>query len=78
MDSKLIKSHQCSLEKSHALFIEINPDFWSRPSPFLTKTDSYRPTSHKNLQKQNKEDFFFELLYAWLHLINNNFPPPYL
>ena len=26
-DSKFIKSHQCSLERSHAVFIEINPEF---------------------------------------------------
>ena len=30
----------------------------------------------KNLQKQNNEDFFIQLLYAWLHLTNNNFPAP--
>ena len=78
MNSKFTKSHQCSLEKSHAVLTEINPEFWSRPSPFLTKTDSYRSTSHKNLQKQNNEDFFIQLLYAWLHLTNNNIPPPYL
>ena len=75
MDSKFIKSHQCSLERSHAVLTEINPEFWSRPSPFLTKTDSYRSTSHKNLQKQNNEDFFIQLFYAWLHLTNNNTPP---
>ena len=26
MDSKVIKSHQCSLEKSHALLIEFNSE----------------------------------------------------
>ena len=45
---------------------------------FLTKTDSYRSISHKKLQKQNNEDFSIQLLYAWLHLTNNNFPPLYL
>ena len=78
MDSKFTKSHQYSLERSHAVLTEINPEFWSRPSPFLTKTDSYSSTSHKNLQKQNNEDFFIQLFYAWLHLTNNNIPPPYL
>ena len=77
MDSKFIKSHQCSLERSHAVLTEINPEFWSRPSPFLTKTDSYRSISHKKLQKQNNEDFSIQLLYAWLHLTNNNFAPLY-
>ena len=33
-----------------------------------------RTTSYKNLQKQNNEDFFIQLLYAWLHLNNKNFP----
>ena len=33
-----------------------------------------RSTSHKNLQKQKKEDYFIQLLYASLHLTNNNFP----
>ena len=78
MNSKFTKSHQCSLEKSHAVLTEINPEFWSRPSPFFTKIDSYRFTSHKNLQKQNNEDFFIQLLYAWLHHTNNNIPPSYL
>ena len=27
MDSKVIKSLQCSLEKSHAVSIELNPEF---------------------------------------------------
>ena len=33
-------------------------------------------TSHKNLNKQNNEDFFIQLFYAWLHLTNNNIPAP--
>ena len=78
MNSRFTKSHQCSLEKSHAVLTEINPEFWSRPSPFFTKIDSYRFTSHKNLQKQNNEDFFIKLLYAWLHHTNNNIPPSYV
>ena len=51
---------------SCCILTEINPDFWSRPSPLLSKTDSYRSTSHKNLQKQTNEDFFNQLLYSWL------------
>ena len=50
MDSKFIKSNQCSLERSHAVLIEINPEFCSSPRPFSTNTDSYRSTSHKKLQ----------------------------
>ena len=48
MDSEFTKPQQCSMERSHAVLTEINPEFWSRPSPLLTKTDSYRSTSHKN------------------------------
>ena len=33
MDSKVIKCHQCSLERSHAVLIEVNSEFGSRPSP---------------------------------------------
>ena len=58
------------------LLTEINYEL--RPSPFLTKTDPYRSASHKNLQKQNNEDFFIQLLYALVHLSNNNFTPTYL
>ena len=55
------------------LLTEINYEL--RPSPFLTKTDPYRSASHKNLQKQNNEDFFIQLLYAWSHVPNNHFLP---
>ena len=34
----------------------------------------FRPNRHKNLQKQNNEDFFIQLLNAWLHFTNSNFP----
>ena len=74
MDSKFTKSHKCYLERSHVVLTEINPELWSPPSLISTKVDSYKSTSHKNLQKQNYEDFFIQLLYAWLHLI----PPLYL
>ena len=37
-----------------------------------------KSTNRKNLQKQNNEDFFILLLYAWLHLTNNNFLAPCL
>ena len=33
MDSKFIKSHQFSLERSHAVLIEINSEFLSKLSP---------------------------------------------
>ena len=78
MNSKFTKSHQWSLEKSKAVLTENNPEFGSKPSLFLTKTDSYRSTSHKNLQTQNNEDILIQLLYAWLHLTNSYIPPSYL
>ena len=31
---------------------------------------------HKNLQKQNDEEFFIQLLNVWLHFTNNKFPVP--
>ena len=77
MNSKFNKSRQCSLKRTHVVLTEINPELWSRPSPFSTKTGSYRFTNHRNLQKQSNEDFFIQLLYAWLHL-TNNIPPPYI
>ena len=40
MDSKVLKSNQCSLERSHALLIEVNSEFWSRSSTFLHKSKS--------------------------------------
>ena len=49
---------------SDAVLIEINE----------TKTDSYRATSHKNLQKQNNKDLFLQLVYPGLYFTNNNFP----
>ena len=38
------------------------------------QTQIFRSTRHKNFQKQNNEDFFIQLLNAWLHFTNNNFP----
>ena len=76
MHSKAIKSHQYSLEGPDAVLIGMNSEFWSRPRPLLAKADPYRSTSHKNLQKQNNEDFFIWLLYACLYVTNNNFPNP--
>ena len=35
-----------------------------------------RSTRHSNLQNNNNEDFFIQLLNAWLHFTNNTFRPP--
>ena len=37
IDSKFIKSNQCSLERSQVVLTEINLEFWSRPTLFLKK-----------------------------------------
>ena len=34
MDSKVIKSQQCSLEKSHAVSTELNSELYFRPGSF--------------------------------------------
>ena len=75
-DLKFIKSHQCFMERSHAVLTENNSEFWSKPSPFSTKTDSYTSASSKNLQKQNNKHLFIQLLYAWLHLTKSNILSP--
>ena len=35
-----------------------------------------RSIRHKNLQNHNNEDFFIQMLNAWLYFTNNNFPTP--
>ena len=35
-----------------------------------------QPIVHRNLQKYNNEDFFIQLLNAWLRFTNNDFPIP--
>ena len=80
MDLKFIKSHQCSLGRSYAALTEINPEFSSKPNPFMIKTDSYRSTSHENLQKQNNEDFFIQYsMLGYISPITTSLPhQPYL
>ena len=36
----------------------------------------FRPITHINLQKNNNKYFFNQLLNAWLHFSNNDFPAP--
>ena len=56
--------------------IEINSEFWSRASPFRQKQILTGLLVRKIYKKKKKreEDLFIQLLYAWLHLTNNNFP----
>ena len=42
--------------------------------PLFRQKQVLRSTSHKNLQKQNNQDFFIQILCAGLHLTNYNFP----
>ena len=35
-----------------------------------------RYNGHKNLQKQNNEDFVIQLLNGWLHFTNDKFTAP--
>ena len=52
--------------------IETNSEFWSSLALFRQKQILAGLLVTKNLQKS--EDFFIQLLYAWLHLTNSNFP----
>ena len=71
MHSKVIKSHQCSVERPHVaqkLILDSDQGLaLFRQKQILTGllvTKIYKKS----------EDFFIQLLYAWLHLTNNNFP----
>ena len=70
MHLKVIKSQQCSVERSHVVLkLILNSDqglALFKQTQILTGL-----LVTKNLQKS--EDFFIQLLYAWLHLTNNNF-----
>ena len=71
MHLKVIKSQQCSVERSHVVLkLILNSDqglALFKQTQILTGL-----LVTKNLQKS--EDFFIQLLNAWLHLTNNNFP----
>ena len=44
----------------------------------LRQKQFLRYNRHKNFQKQSNEDFFSQLLNAWLHFTNNKLPAPML
>ena len=75
MHLKVIKSQQCSVERSHVVLkLILNSDHGLallKQKQILTGL-----LLTKNLQKS--EDFFIQLLYAWLHLTNNNLDQPIL
>ena len=41
---------------------------------FVRQKEILRSNRHKNLQKQSNEDFFVQLLNAWIYLAKNNLP----
>ena len=61
MDSKIIESYQCSLERSHAVPIELTDLILNSNQglALIKQKQMFRSTRHKHLQKQNNEDFFY-------------------
>ena len=57
MDLKTIKLHECSLERYHAVLIELKNNSNQVVSLFRQKP-ILRSSRQKNLQNQNNEDFF--------------------
>ena len=72
MDSKVIKSHQCSLERSHVVLKLILNSGQGLAS--LRQKQILTGIVVTKIYKKKNEDLFIQLLYAWLHLTNNNFP----
>ena len=70
MDSKIIKSHQCSVERSHVVLkLILHSD---EGLALFRQKQILAGLLVTNIYKKS-EDFFIQLLYAWLHLTNNNF-----
>ena len=72
MYSKFIKSHWKDL-MLYRLKLTLDSD---QDLALSRQKQILRSTSPTNLQNQNNEDFFIQLLYAWLHLTNNNLSAP--
>ena len=71
MHFKVIKSQQCSVERSHVVLkLILNSDHGLA----LLKQKQILTGLIVTKKLQKSEDFFIQLLYAWLHLTNNNFP----
>ena len=71
MHLKVIKSQQCSVERSHVVLkLILNSDHGLA----LLKQKQILTGLIVTKKLQKSEDFFIQLLYAWLHLTNNNFP----
>ena len=73
MHLKAIKPQQCYVGRSHVVLkLILNSD--QGLALFRQKQILTGPLVTKNLQKS--EYFCIQLLYAWLHLTNNNFHTP--
>ena len=77
MDSKIINSKNALWKDLMLYWWNINLILNSNQVLALFRQKQIlRYNRHKNLQKQNNEDFFIQLLNAWLHFTNNKFPAP--
>ena len=75
MDSKIIKPHQCFLERSYAVSIELILNS-KQDLVLFRKTRIFRSTKHKNLQKLSNEVFLMQFLNPCLHFTNTKFSIP--
>ena len=58
--SKVVKSHQCSPDKFHALSsVKLNSELQWRPGSFYSQKQILRSTRHKHLQKQTMKISLF-------------------
>ena len=78
MDSKIIKIQRLlnALWKVLMLYllnIDVKLNF-KQVLPLFRQKQILRYNKHKNLQKQNNEDFFIQLLNGWLNFTDNKFP----
>ena len=71
MHLKVIKSQQCSVERCHVVLkLILNSD---QDLALFRQKQILTGLLVTKISKKN-EDFFIQLLYAWLRLTNNNFP----
>ena len=69
MDSKFIKSHQWSLERSHPVVIKINPEFWSRIAFFWQKQVLAGLLVTKTYKNRTMKISFFSWSMFWCILL---------
>ena len=71
MHLKVYECQQCSVERSHVVLkLILNSD---QGLALFRQKQIVRGVLVTQIYKKS-EDFFIQLLYAWLHLTNNNFP----